>query len=302
MRLTRIIIFLSFLSLASRFSFCGDETEIYLTNGDRLSGTIIRENLSEVAISSSLFGELTLRREVIAKIITPEDKTRQAEKEKAEKEKWRRLISAGYTASSGNTKKSALAMSVSADKAREVDEINLKGNLFYSTSENKMDAQNWYTMGKYAYNLFNRKLYVFGKCEVDHDRFANIDYRVLPSGGIGYRFFNNDDFKLLAEFGGGYSHTHYRDETPDRNEGVLTPRLFTEKKLFWDIVISEDLTFYPSMSSEDGYRLHSETALSAPIRNGLSVRVSAIDDYNSNPAEDAKSNDLKLISGLEYAF
>jgi len=283
-------------------AFGQNNVEVYLKNGDRITGEILNENDNNITVSSGMLGELEIKKENVDRVISQEDKIKEAEKKKTDTEKWKRRVSLGYTQTKGNTQKSTLAMSAAADRVREMDEVNMKGNLFYSTSEEKMDAQTWYTMGKYSYKLFNKKLYLFGKCEVDHDRFANIDYRALPGGGLGYHFYNTDDFKLLGELGGGYSHTHFRDETPDRNEAVLIPRMFTQKKLIWGMLLSEDLTFYPSLSETGGYRCRSETVFSAPIRNGLAVKMSVIDDYNSKPAEGAKSNDIMLISALEYLF
>ena len=66
--------------------------------------------------------------------------------------------------------------------------------------------------------------------------------------------------------------------------------------------MAQDLTLYPSLGDTGEYRLHSETSLINPIDDRLSLRLSLIEDYNSNPAQDTKKNDMQIISALTYSF
>ena len=106
----------------------------------------------------------------------------------------------------------------------------------------------------------------------------------------------------MTEVGLGLEHTEFRDDTKDSDEVVLIPRAFFEKKLFGNSLVSQDLTLYPSLSDIGELRLHSESKLTNPINDKLSLSLSLIDDYNANPPQDTKKNDIQIISALTYSF
>ena len=166
-----------------------------------------------------------------------------------------------------------------------------------------MDAKKFYGMGRYAFSFRkNKKWYNFYKIEGDQDRFANINYRLLPSTGVGYWFTDRDEWRMMVEGAIGFEHTNYRDGTKSENEVIVIPRDFLETLLIGDLKFSEDITLYPSVSESGEYRLHSESTLIQPISDGLTGKVSFIDDYNSNPSGKTKKNDFRIISSVEYGF
>ncbi len=102
-------------------------------------------------------------------------------------------------------------------------------------------------MARYAYSFGgDLKWYNFYKLEADEDYFADIDYRLTPSTGVGYWFSDTDDLKAMAEMGLGYQYTNYRIEVKSTGEPVLVPRIFIDKRLIAKLHLSEDLTAYPS--------------------------------------------------------
>jgi len=222
----------------------------------------------------------------------------------AEEVIWQREISAGYDRTSGNTHASQLTVSGHINRNRKhIDEITLKGETYYSSSARKMNAQKWHGMGRYAFSFGqDKKWYNFYKLEGDHDRFANIDYRLIPASGLGYWFFDSAETKLLLELAVGLEHTDYRDQTKDTDEIVLIPRVFFEKTLFGKSKISQNVYAYPQVEDFNNYRLHSETTLTSPVTEGLSLRLSLIDDYNSNPPAATEKNDIRVVSSLAYSF
>jgi putative salt-induced outer membrane protein len=227
-----------------------------------------------------------------------------SEEQAAEEPVWQREFSLGYTKSSGNTEASQLSATLSADrKIEHVNEINLKADLFYSSSNGQMDAQRWQGMGRYAFSFGEtKKWYNFYKFEADHDKFANVDYRLIPAAGVGYWLYDLPEMKVMAELAIGFEHTDYSDRSKESNEAILIPRAFFEKTFFEDTKFSQDLSLYPALDDFSDYRLHSETALTTALNEKLSLRLSLIDDYNSSPASSAEKNDLRLISSLAYSF
>jgi putative salt-induced outer membrane protein YdiY len=275
--------------------------EVHLKNGDRISGKVINEDEKVVEIETDAVGLISIRKVFVARIITDEEI--EVVKTKQKKDKlWERNVSLGYNKSSGNTQSNQLSMRLYANRKTERDEFTLKGDSFYSSSNKKMDAQRYSGMVRYAFSFWEKKWYNFYKFEGDHDRFANINYRLIPSIGLGYWFSDEPDWRFMTEIAVGLEHTAFRDSAEDSDEPVLIPRAFFEKELFGKSRIKQELSLYPSLSDASEYRLHSETIFINPINEKFSLQFSLIDDYNSNPAKDTKKNDTRFISSLVYSF
>ncbi|MFC1620816.1 YdiY family protein [Candidatus Omnitrophota bacterium] len=216
---------------------------------------------------------------------------------------WNKKLTVGYDRSAGNTDSSQMNASVFINRNHKyVNEMMLKGDAYYSSSDKKMDAQKWYGMGRYAFSFGGKKWYNFYKFEADHDRFTNVDYRLVPSAGLGYWFSDLDEFKALTEVSIGSEHTNYRDTTPDSDEAIFISRVFIEKTIFENSKISQDAYWYPALEDFGDYRVHAETVFTTSLSENLSLNFSFIDDYDSEPAGDTKKNDTRFISSMSYSF
>lgn len=294
---------LPFIILCSIFQINAQAEEIYLKNGDRLTAeAIIKEDEGNITIKTEAMGEITIRRDFVKRISGVKEEVPEAKK--TTEVIWQRELSLGYNKSSGNTKTNQLSLSLFVNrKIEQVNEFTLKGDTYYSSSNEKMDTQKWSGMIRYAYSFGeNKRWYKFYKFETDHDRFANIDYRIIPVVGIGHWFYDLPEIKLMAELGMGLEHTVYRDQTEDSDEIILTPRAFLEREIFDNSKLSQNILLYPNVEDFSIYRIRSETTLATSLNQKLTWHLSLIDDYNSNPFGSAKSNDLRLISSLAYSF
>lgn len=233
-----------------------------------------------------------------------------AKKDKAVKQEekpeitWKREVSAGYNASRGNTRNEQFSLNAFVSRNRKhVDEWTFKGNMYYSEADKKMDARKWYGMGRYAFSFGQRKAwYSFYRLEADHDRFADVYYRVIPVSGVGYWLFDLSETKLLVEGGLGLEYTDFYGDEKSTNNLVAAPRLFYEQELFKRAKFTQDIYVYPALTDSGAYRVHSESAFTLSINDKLGLRLSLIDDYNSDPPEDTKKNDMALMSSLVYSF
>ena len=287
--------------ILSLFFICqiyGYSEEIHLKNGDTISGEIIEQSNEGISVKTDAMGTVLIKRDFVDCIGSVDKETLV----QAEEKLWQREVSLGYNKSSGNTQNNQFSLRFHANRKTDHDEFTIKADSFYSSSNKKMDTQKWYGMTRYAFSFWENKWYNFYKIEGAHDRFANINYRIVPATGIGYWFFDQPDWKAMAEVGLGLEHTNFRDTTKDSNEMILVPRAFLEKKILGDSRISQDIILYPSLEDIGEYRLYSETSLVNPINDKLSLGLSLIADYNSTPSKDTKKRDIRLISSLTYAF
>lgn len=273
--------------------------EIILKNQDKVTGKIVNEGDATLDIETEAMGVVSVNKDFIEALSRDEDAK---VAESLEPLSWEKELSLGYDKTTGNTQSSQLSTRLFMHRKTKSHEFHFQADSYYSSSDKKMDSQQWNVMGRYAYSLANRKWYHFYKLLGTHDRFANINYRIIPSTGLGYWFSDQEDFKAMLELAGGFEYTNYGDSTKSDSEAVLIPRAYLEKAFASGTKISQDITLYPSLEDTGSFRMHWETALTRPLSDKLSMRFSFIHDYDSDPAADIKKSDFKFISSLIFSF
>jgi len=166
--------------------------QVYLKNGDKLSGEIVFDDEEQIKVKNDFIGTLSIKKAGVDKVVYADKKKAASSQEKKESGPWSGDVSLGYDKSGGNTRDSNLALRLLLNRKTKDDEFTVKGELFYSSANDKMDAQKWYNMFRYAYSFHERKWYNFLRSRNDHDRFANVSYRFVPSLGTGYWFCDSE--------------------------------------------------------------------------------------------------------------
>lgn len=277
--------------------------EIFFTNGDKITGAITKTDASSYIVSTEHLGTLTISKQVVSEIKGAAAAQPVPEVVSEEPKLWSGKVFGGFSRQRGNTNTSELSGTVEIKrKVEKVNEFDIKTDGYYSERDRKMNAQKYSALVRYAWSFGeSKKWFHFTQGEGDHDRFANIDARYTPATGLGYWFSDSDDFKLMAEMGAGVAFTQFRTGEEDTTEFVLTPHVYLEKRLIGNLVASEDLRAYPSLSGERSFRVKSEASLKNPITDNFSLKVSVVNEYNSEPG-DAKELDTRIISGIEFTY
>lgn len=302
-KLIMIILLVSFFSAGYSFA-----DTIHLKNGDVLSGTIKKETNNYYLLNTAAMSQVKIIKEYVDTVSYEKDsikeKNKKAEASSVDKSEklWSRTISLGYNESRGNSEKSKLTGKLLANRKTGRNELNFKAEGVYTSSEDRMDTQKYNGYVRYAYSFGkDLKWYNFYKLFGEHDKFSDLDYRLIPSAGYGYWFFTKDEFKLLAEGGLGYEMTKYY-EAGDKGDITSVFRGFVSKKIFSGATISQDFYIYPSLGELGEYMLYSETSLDSPITDKLSLVISLIDEYDSSAPSTVKKNNLRVTSSLAYKF
>lgn len=221
----------------------------------------------------------------------------------SEDPKWTGNVFAGYNQQGGNTKKAAGNISAAAARKVENGELSLKGSISYSESNKMMDGQKWDALARYALDFGeDNRWYNFYQIFVDHDYFADIDYRLTPSAGLGYHIVKSDDFIWDADAGIGYRITNYRSTQSSDSDPTALIHTFLKKTLFEKAALSEDLTVYPGLSKNSGVIVRSETAFTNPLSEKFDLQLKYIIDHNTEPGAGKKKTDTQFIAGLNYKF
>ena len=216
---------------------------------------------------------------------------------------WKREVSLGYNRSDGNTESAKLNLNGAIRYVMPEAEFSSALDLYYAQTKNKMDTQKWTSLTRYYYDFGEGKVWFNSyQLEVKHDFFADLDYRITPSTGLGYWFSKTDDWKAMLEGMIGYEITEYRTEGKDKDEGaVFIAHTFLKKRIMERAFLSEDLSLIPSLE-DSSFRLKSETAFTNPISASVDLTVKFIVDYASDPAPGTKKTDTLFITALKYSF
>lgn len=222
----------------------------------------------------------------------------------AARAEWAGSVFVGYNQSSGNTDKGAGQIDVNVGNKGEQGEFVGKFAAFYSQTDNKMDGQKWDALAKYLLDFpDNSDWFTSYQLAAEHDRFADIDYRLTPAVGLGYHFSREEAWTWNADVALGYEITRHRTNTAADDEAlVLIGHTFAKKQIFDNAFISEDLSLIPRLESGAGFRIKSETAFTNPINEKIDLEIKYIVAYDSEPAAGTTSTDKQLLAGVKYKF
>lgn len=274
--------------------------EVHLANGDRLSGRVLSQDDQAVVLEHDALGTITLDRTRVASVALSEP----AEAPQPAARAWKRRFALGASLSEGNTEQGELSAKLRANGKTDRDELTAAAEGYLSQRDGQTNARRYAGSFRYAFS-FGRELawYNFYKVEADHNRFANIDWRLTSSVGFGYWFSEEPPLMAMAEIGFGWERTRFRDGVTDDSEPVLIPRGFLEKSFSTGAALSQEVTLWPQVGEDAGaVRLKVETVFTNPIRDGLSLRMRFVDEFNSDPAGSAERNDVRLSSELAWDF
>ena len=207
----------------------------------------------------------------------------------------------------GNTVGSNVDATIDAIRRSEVDRITLGAG--YSAAES-MDADGTgqhaskskgFGFGQYDY-FFQPKTYGYGNLRAEKDRFADLNLRLTTGLGVGYQWIETETNKFNTEAGLSYVSEHLHGSA-DNN--FLAARLAWN----WDWTFYPELTFfqytvwYPSLYHFTKDQLiQTQTGLRYKIWGDFFGESKILWTWDSNPAQGKKQADLSYIIGIGYGF
>ncbi|OED35765.1 hypothetical protein AB834_04040 [PVC group bacterium (ex Bugula neritina AB1)] len=272
--------------------------KIFLANGDQISGEVCSFSDTHIDFESDLLGKISIDR----KLLKVGEKYACVETKKIEeKTPWKADVSLGYKLSQGNTNETNWNGEIDLEKKyADRGELSIKWHQLQSTSDGEKKEQEWLFKIEQIKFFNDSNWFRSYKLNLDHDRFSNIDHRIVTSFGLGCQWIDTDDMSLDIRVALAWESTFFRDETEEKNDLILSPSF----KWKYNILESSELTWevntYPSFKGGYGFRMKSDFAIVTPINDKLSIKLRFIDEYDSQPKVDALENDVKLVSSLVY--
>jgi putative salt-induced outer membrane protein len=300
---------------------------ISLKNGDTITGRIGSISEDKIIVTSEVFGDAEVARELFegfqsteiaeaerAEFRRAEADLKEAERKLAQKEEeieeltsvsklWSGSFAVGAQLERGNTDTTDVRVEAKATRKAPREELRLRFYADYGETEGKTDTNKVFGESKLKVFQTERR-YLFGLTNMEYDEMENLDLRAQGFGGLGYNFIDKERTRLLGEVGAGLTGEFF-DDGDDEETLEASGWLNSEwkQRLFEHTEFYQALTLYPSLGDFGEYRLRSESTLTTPLSDHWAIKLSLIDDYDSDPeSEDVKRNDLRFISSMEYTF
>lgn len=210
-------------------------------------------------------------------------------------------INVGFNKASGNTDLKNAHIDAELLARTISHRVTLGGAYNRASEDNHKTEDN--AMGHLKHDYFlTRAFYWYLSGLAERDRFKDISLRTTIGPGLGYQFFESELMNLSIETGPSYVYTNYDGGGKDDS---LSGRWAVKfDRFFFEKLVQYYFTNegYVSASNTSDVFMFTRTGLRFPIRGGLSFNAGFEWDWDNIPAEDADKSDYRYILSIGYGF
>ena len=320
--------------------------EVYLKNGDLLSGKIVRLTNGKLILKSDAAGEVTVKQADIqsfssstpVEVHLKDGAVLNQNVQVAEpgqfaietgttlraqtfqltdlvsinppakpKPKWAGSVSAGFTATSGNTSTQAINASVSMARRSEKDRTTASADYAKGkqddpdTGEEKTTEDWWRGKAQYDY-FFSKKFFGFVNGSYEKDSIAELDRRVVVGGGAGYQWIESERTNFSTSLGLASLYEKFDNATDSNSELSAQAGYNFDHQLNKSVKFLHNLTYYPALDKVSDYYLTTTAELRASLTETMFANFKTIFNYDATPAIGRSSTDVKYIFGIGMTF
>jgi putative salt-induced outer membrane protein len=181
----------------------------------------------------------------------------------------------------------------------------------YGKSSGVVSAERWETRLQSNYT-FTDGIFAFGGLRFEHDMFDGFQYQASVTGGLGEKFINTADTKLIGQIGVGYR--RLRPELIFRDpDGVVTGRELQDET--GEAIGTVGVDFSHALtkttvltdkflveSGSDNTMLHDEVAVNVKMSDKMALSVGYGITDNTNPPAAIKKVDTVTTVNLVFSF
>ena len=214
---------------------------------------------------------------------------------------WNGAVSLGWSRTSGNTHNETFSASANASKRRAKDRITLNYDMAQAKSDVGGKTEDWWrAKGKYDY-FFSSKFYGYGDGRYETDAIANLDKRIILGAGGGYQWIESDAMNLGTEVGLAHQYEKNKGETSD-SEVSMQAGYNYDWQITDTLFFVHDLTYYPAVSDFSDYYLTTTAELRANLTKTMFSSFKMIFNYDATPAVGKGNTDVKYVIGVGISF
>ena len=339
MRFRDVVFFCTILVCSFTVKAIADE--VYLKNGDRITGQVISMEKGKLIFEASYAGKIHIDWEEVSElktdapitVILSDETSLQGIPTPAEdggmklkteliaepvsfnmaevkavnpKEvpavRWTARVNVGLKVEGGNTDKNEFHVDGQLI-ARNVKNRFTGGlEMDRDESDGERTENKWLGYMKYDHFLTD-KWYLNANTSFESDDFKDINSRTVLGLGPGYQYWQSDLRNLSGELGFAYVAESFSDDTDDKDYSAARWAITFDYYLYKKVVqlFHWDEGFFSIEDSEDIW-LRSRTGLRFPLYKGLTWTVQYNLDWDNNPLPGKEQKDTTLLFSLGYQF
>jgi len=216
------------------------------------------------------------------------------------KSPWQAQVDLGLVNTAGNTSTTTLS------GADEIIYTTLPWTftqafaVVYGRNEGLKTAENYHATLRAERNLSER-VGIYARGGWDRDQFAGISRRFEEGAGLSFDAVAAERTTLKLEAGGFAA--QQRATTGIENDFYGVRAAATFKQLLGAKASFQQIAeILPNLKDTEDLRVHSETALVAPLSRLFSLKVAYVVDFDNQPEPGFGETDRRLTTGLRIAF
>lgn len=294
---------------------------LVLSNKDRITGTLVREEEGKIVFLSDILGEITVPA-TMARVETPPPPKpstprkpdanyrfrpldlRTAAKDpsqaaKAERVGWVRRFEFGFTSQSGRADKSDLALNFEAGRRGRRSETRYQARYLFGESNDRKTSDLAETNLRLRRNLSERT-FAQSSTRLSRDEIKDIDLDGEQGLGLGRNFINTETTVLA--FGAGTA-ARYRDSATDPGEWAYLVDCFQDFRYEINSRFSvvQDLSMVLAPANRDDYKIRLNTALTGKVTDAFNMTMRYEYEYDRSLDLELRDNQ-RIVTALVYVF
>jgi len=293
---------------------------ITLSDGRVIVGTV-RTADGKLEVATKDAGTVSTSRDVVKLI---RNDAQQAEADRLQhprlRDYWSGLFDLGLSVTQGNSSTTALTIAGKASRIVPKNKLTVYFTQVYgrdNASSPSITTANAIHGGvRDEFDLWPR-IYLFAFTDFDKDALQHLDLRNVLGGGLGYHLIKSKNIQFdvfgglsfAQEYFASYATANPAPPPPliaiasqSRHSAEIVTGETLGLKLGPRTTVSEQLSFFPNLSSTGDYRVTFDGTAATKLKSWLSWQVTFSDRYISNPPFGLKGNDLLLSTGLRLTF
>ena len=213
---------------------------------------------------------------------------------------WKGRVWGSFSVTSGNSDTLAAVIGAEAVWARDPWGMKASVDFLYGKNDGETSAERWHALLRGDRRL-NDRTYAFGQLAFDRDEPAGLEYRLIPTAGVGRVLYRTDEQELKGEVGAGltFEKRVALDETSDPSGylGLHYVRTWQDKRAF-----RADLDLFPNLNDVDLTVAKLAFLYEMPLSDTFRVTAGLRFDYVFTPPAGREELDTLFTIGFSANF
>jgi putative salt-induced outer membrane protein YdiY len=178
----------------------------------------------------------------------------------------------------------------------------------YEGDRNRSNGERTTTKLKYQLGLWHSfdltdRYYLVQKVSGRKETTANLDLRLLSSSGLGVRWLKTEKTTVTTETGLTWVHEDFSDDTDTNNYLAASLAWILNRQLNPFVSLFHNGEWIPSLRNfGEEHIIETETGIKTKLTDHLYLKSTIEWDWDSDPANDAKQQDVNYVLTLGYEF